>query len=307
MNQLRRYYNQNRKKIWGLIIIIAFAFALLQLVNYFTKVKNQRTVQNANIQQQAKNNTTNTTGATNTSGTSNNTQRTKSNDATDTINQFATYCNKKELENAYNMITDECKEQMFRDIETFERIYYNSTFDNKSKEITIENWADNTYMVTFKESALSAGKNMSKEQHVDYITPVKDGDNNYKLNINSYIGYKKLEKSKESDGIKIEAVSKNTYLNYEEYKIKITNNTETNVVLDKLGTVRSMYIEDSKGVTYPSYNHELTTEMLTVSAGHTKEIDIKFYSSYISNKKINSIVFANMRKANNQIQFKIEL
>ena len=33
MDNIKRYYNQNRKKIWGIIIIIAFAFVLLQLAN----------------------------------------------------------------------------------------------------------------------------------------------------------------------------------------------------------------------------------------------------------------------------------
>ena len=41
MIKLIRYYNQNRKKIWKIILIIFSAFLLLQIVNYFYKIKDE--------------------------------------------------------------------------------------------------------------------------------------------------------------------------------------------------------------------------------------------------------------------------
>ena len=71
--------------------------------------------------------------------------------------------------------------------------------------------------------------------------------------------------------------------------------------LDNISNTESLYIEDSKGVKYPYYNHELTTPMITVSAGQTKEITIKFYSSYVSTKKIERIVFSNIMLKNGEL------
>ena len=67
----------------------------------------------------------------------------------------------------------------------------------------------------------------------DYITIVnKDG--NKKLNINRYIGRKILNKSKDSDNIKTEVLYSDRYMDYEIYKIKITNNTDNTILLDIL-------------------------------------------------------------------------
>lgn len=306
MNQLKSYYNQNRKKIWGFIIIIAFLFTLLQLVNYFAKVQNEKTIQQAIYNESTLDNSVNSVNGTNTSQNYNN-QTSKKETETDTIKKFASYCNKKDLENAYNMITNECKDQMFNNLETFERLYYNSAFENKTKEVVIENWSNHTYLVYFKESALAIGRSTTENQKGDYITVVTDDEDNYKLNINSYIGYKQLNKSKEDNNIKIEVICKNMYMNYEEYTIKVTNNANKEIILDTLQNVDTLYIEDSKGMNYSSYTHELSKELLTISKGHTRELNIKFYNSYSSDKKIKSLVFSDFWKNNEQTKFKIDL
>ena len=60
MNNLKRYYNQNRKKIWGIIIIIAFVFALLQVANGIARSNNNKRIEQAKIQlENSKNNAEN--------------------------------------------------------------------------------------------------------------------------------------------------------------------------------------------------------------------------------------------------------
>lgn len=306
MGKLRRYYNQNRKKIWQIIIIIGFAFLMLRLANFIAKKQNEQNIQNVTVRQQA--NAKNNIVQGNTSqGNSSNTQVNKKTTETEVVKQFISYCNKKDLENAYNMITDECKEQMFNDIETFERIYYNSAFEGKSKDVVVDNWTNHTYLVYFKESALSTGKAKDENQRGDYITVVKDKDGNYKLNINNYIGYKEINKTKENQNIKMEVICSNAYMNYEEYKIKVTNQSDEEIILDRLTGTESIYLEDSKGMKYPFYGNELSIDQLTIPNGHTKIINIKFYNSYSSSKEIKTIVFSNLIKNNNQINYKIEL
>ena len=57
---LIRYYNQNRKKIWGILIIIFSALILLQLVNYIYKM-NREKEDNENSNNQIEKAITNTT------------------------------------------------------------------------------------------------------------------------------------------------------------------------------------------------------------------------------------------------------
>lgn len=313
MNKLRRFYNQNRKTIWGVIIIITFAFALLQLANYIARTNNEKEMQKIIAQKEQQNkakteNQTKNTEQTNTVVANSNTQSssTNKNIKTDTIKQFITYCNKKELENAYNMLTDDCKKEMYNDIETFERLYYNGNFENTIKETEITNWSNNTYLVYFKESALSTGKIKDENQKGDYITVVGEKENGYKLNINSYIGYKKINKTKTKENVKIEVIGKNIYLDYEKYDIKVTNEGDTRVILDTLDNIRSIYLEDINGIKYPSYSNELIGENLVVDKKQTKNISIKFYNSYISDRKITSLTFSSMRIDNKSAKYIIE-
>ena len=309
MNNLRRYYNQNRKKIWGIIIVIAFVFVLLQLANELVKNKKQKEIRQAQILAEQQNTTEENSSKIVSSDVTNydSSRRTKQSTATDTISEFLSYCNNKELDKAYEMISDECKEQMFNDIETFERIYYESAFENRIKEFSIEKWINNTYMVKINENALANGKSSRDNQKTDYITPVKDDNNNYKLNINNYIGYKPLNKKKEQDGIIFEVLGRHIYFNYEEYVIKVTNNTTSEIQLDQLDTTRSLYIKDSNGAVYPAYKHELSPELLTFSGGHTRQLNIKFYSTYSSTKNIKQLVFEEIKQSNNLKEVIIEL
>lgn len=308
MNRLIRYYNQNRKKIWGIVIIIASAILLLQLVNYFYKVENQKRLEGSKQEQKELSFTnTNTTKVTDDNSVVTGKQKTKNDleTASNIIDTFISFCNEKEIEKAYNLLTEDCKAQMYDNIEAFEQAYYNNVFEGETKIANIENWHDDTYKVKIMGNMLTTGKKEENPKQ-DYITIVKENNEN-KLNINGYIGKKDINKMTEKDNIKVEVVSKNTYKDYETYTVKVTNKTENAILLDSRSEARSLYIKDSNGMTYSSYSHELTEPMMTVNPANTKEITIKFYSAFISNKKIEEIVFSDVVLFNGQLTEKIEV
>lgn len=306
MNHLIRYYNQNRKKIWGIVIIIASAILLLQLVNYFYKVENQKRLEGNNKRQEEPSISTNTTMLTENQSvvTGKKVETKKLKTATNLIDEFISYCNNGEVEKAYELLTEQCKEQIYSNLEIFEQAYINNVFEGKQKKASIENWYDNIYKVKIMEDMLSTGKSDGKVKQ-DYMTIVEE-NNGYKLNINGYIGKKEINRTTEKDNIKMEVVNKNTYKEYEEYTIKVTNNTEDIILLDGRTNVKTLHLQDSKGGTYSSYSHELTEPMLTIEQGKIKEITIKFYSTFISSKKIEAIVFSDLILRNGQLTEKIE-
>lgn len=299
MNQLIRYYNQNRKKIWGILIIIASALLLLQIVNYFYKVNHEKaiTVKNITTEEKPTKATTLTTNQSVVTGENIDSKHLQ--DGTTIIDSFISYCNHKELQKAYDLLTDECKTQMYETLEVFEKAYYNNVFKGESKNCTIENWIGDTFKIKITEDILSTGKTNNGYAKQDYIT-IKKVDDEYKLNINNYIGYTQINKETNQNDISMEVVSKNTYMEYEEYTIKVTNQTENTILLDRRLDAKTLALQDSKGVSYSSYSHELTESMLTLLAGQTKEITIKFYSTYVSTKDIKYIVFSDVALYNEQ-------
>lgn len=289
MEGLKRFYDQNRKGIWIAVIVIALFIILLQLINSFVADENENNTNSMNLNSSTVNtgnrNVTVTSG--NTSALGESVSKASVEKDSQVITAFFDSLNNGKLEDAFNMLTDECKEEMFSTADDLREYYYNNIFDGERKSFEIENWANKTYKVDIVPDMLATGKSNNDEVMQDYITV-----NNGKLNINNYIGRTNIEKSKEKDGVTITVNYKDTYMEYEKYNITVQNNGKTGITLDSLDNPDTMYIEDRNEVKYSSYNHELTKEQMTTNVGETSTIEIKYYSTYESTKDIRRVVFS---------------
>ncbi len=296
MNKFVRWYNQNRKTIWKGIGIVALIILIIQLLNYWVKRNNEKELEAAN-QIQVTNNlkeyNTVSVGeeySTLTGESLSNNQLSQ----IEVIDMFVEYCNNGKVEEAYNMLTDECKDEIYREQRIFEETYYNEIFLNTQRNVVVENWISNIYKVNYNEDFLSSGKYSTENTKQDYITIEQQEDDTYKLNINNYIGRKELNKSHEKNEIYMEVLEKDTYMDYEIYTIKVQNNSNSTVKLDDGQNIKGMYIEDDNGSQYGAYTHELTDVDLIVSPRETKQIQIKYYSRYSSEKHVTNLGFARM-------------
>ena len=300
MHKLRRFFYQNKYQILGVLGVIFFIFIVIQLINFWARKSNDNKVSNINANTTVVNENTTGVISEKSAVTGKEISKKELQSETSIINNFIEYCNKQDIENAYNLLTEECKKQVYNNsIDVFKQSYYKDVFNGEKKNCTIENWVNDTYRVNITGDVLATGK-VDEYSKQDYIT-VKEIDGDYKLNINNYIGYFEINKKTTENDSTIEVIGKNTYKDYEEYTMNVTNNTKKMMQLDNISNTESLYIEDSKGVKYPYYNHELTTPMLTVAVGQTKEVTIKFYSSYVSTKNIKHIVFSNIMLKNGQM------
>ncbi len=297
MNRLVRWYNQNRKAIWKTIAIVVIIIGVIQLINYYYKVRNEEQLNTANTQIQNTKTTNNNYNSVRVDDDNSSLTGEKISEGQKTeiqvIDDFINFCNEKNLQEAYDLLTEDCKEELYPTLENFEQSYYNNLFTNGKKNVSVENWVNNIYKVSIKDDFLSTGKYSKENTIQDYITVI-DKDDEYKLNINGYIGEKEINKSKEYENVTIEIENTNAYMHYQIYKIKVTNHTDYTMLLDDGVSIDAMYIEDSNGNKYSAYTHEINSAELKISPRETKEISIKYYSKYGSDKKIDKVVFSRM-------------
>ena len=156
-------------------------------------------------------------------------------------------------------------------------------------------------MFKFNEDFLGTGKYTKENTKQDYIT-VEEENNTYKLNINNYIGNKEINKSTEKNQVQIEVLEEKTYMDYQIFKIKVKNNSQSDIRLDDGQDIKAMYIEDKNGIQYSAYTHELSDAQLRILPKTSKEITIKYYNKYSSNRKIKKIVFSKIILNNNSNQ-----
>lgn len=300
MYRLKSFFNRNRKQILLAIIIIASIIILIQLLNYFTmrQIEEENSNNAINVNSSRNNSSTitisNTTTASKDSAISGGSVSTSTLQSdTEVIDQFIEYCNNGQIEEAYSMLTEDCKNQMYPNIEAFEESYYNNIFNGYRRTANIQNWTGSTYLVRMVEDMLSTGKYNNGEAIQDYIT-IESENREKKLNINNYIGNYEINDTIEEEGIEITVTSRDTYMDYKIYNLEVTNNTDKTILLDGLRDPKSIYIEDTNNVEYSSYNHELSEGELLVNNGSTQNISIRFYSSYVSTKTINTLVLSDV-------------
>lgn len=292
MNKIVRFYNQNRRKIFIIIIIIAFLFVFLQLLDNILERKNEYQSDTMNKTENIENENILISGKSISTGDK--ISNLKLQEDSEIIKKFIEYCNNKNLEDAYNLLTDECKQEMFPNINDFTNIYYTSLFNGETQYYTVENWSGSTYEVNFVGDILSTGKVNDIKNKQDYITIVKQKNDNYKININNYIGRIMLNKETERDNIIINIESKDIYKDYEIYNLSITNNTSNIISFDMIDDSKSIYLLDENNMKYYFYNNEIIQSKLIIQNGFKNSLKIKFNNSYNSTRNIKMLVFSKM-------------
>lgn len=288
MNKLIRLYNQNRHLFWIIILTIIAIIAIVQILNNFVvQKKDEETMENEqNIV------STNTTNKINSNYAVVNGKEVKTN-KTKIIDKFLDYCNNQEIEEAYELLSKECKQILYPTLNDFKEKYYNRIFSSK-KTYLCQAWIVDdslyTYKIDFTEDMLSTG-NVPKSSIIDYYTVV-DEDGASKLNINKFIGIKPINVTKTNDNITVNIIRKIIYMDYEIYDIKVTNKTKSTIMLDDLQSPKNIYIEDKNEQKYLWYIHEILEDEITIKNGFTEDIKLKFNKSYNPNNEAVKMIFS---------------
>lgn len=296
--KIAEWYIGNKSKILMAIFVVVVVVLISIIVNILNSLRKNNTVENVelgtNIQQTDTSigNFTDIYVEDNESVVTGESIGSSHINTIGTIEQLVQLCNEQKVEEAYNLLSDECKEEVYPSLESFRNNYYNTIFNGKKKNISVENWANNIYKVTFEDDALSTGVYTAEGAIQDYITVVSTDNNEFKLNINNYIGRREINKTNNAvSGVEITALNTDTYMDYQTFTFRVKNNTNKTILLDDKFSTDNMYITDSNGNQYTAYIHELSEAQLTVTPGETKDVTIKYYSRYGTTKTITQIIF----------------
>lgn len=217
------------------------------------------------------------------------------------INTFIDYCNNGNVEEAYNLLSSDCKEALYNTKEDFINYYYNEVFATK-REYNLQSWISNgnyhTYRVRMIDDIMSTGDYENSSNFQDYMTIMKDGNNKY-LSIGQYISKEELKnKTQETDELLVSVDSAETYISYVEYSFSIQNKTDKVILMDTLENVsETMYLELSNNLKRTCNAEGLSNISLRIDPYCTKNIKIKYNKSAgASDNKVKKIHFLNVIK-----------
>lgn len=293
MNRFIRFYNQNRKSIIIGIIAIVFIIAIIQVLNNVS-------MQQLNLQANQIKNQVNVTNENNYVEQNNallsSDKRTSKDkqESAETVDSFLSHCINNEIEEAYSMISADCKKIFYPSLDAFRVKYFEDMFgENKKYSFQLWSGADaNVYLIKIHDNMLATGQIASvKNYKEDYYSVVKE-DDTYKLNINNFIGIVHRNKEEEKKEIKIEITDSEVYMDYEIYNIIVTNNSNNNIILDTRENTNTTYITTNSGANMEAMLYENYEEDLKVESGESKNIKIKFSNSYQEDIKASSLTFS---------------
>ena len=291
MYKLISWYNQNRRKFWALVFAIGImamiSWRLIYMATDNTRTSTPTTEQTSKIDANTLNSITMQSQKSAISGqTATTTEKQIS-----VVDKFFDYCNLGNVEEAYKLLSEECKEEMYPELKNFQEMYYNSVFRNGKRNVTVENWIGDIYRVELKEDFLSTGKYSEENSMQDYITIVKDNEGNNKLNINKYIRRVDINKTETSGNVDIKVIKKDVYMDYEIYTLEVKNNTENQIALGRVQDSDFSYLIDQNELQYRAYTNELSQPQITFTAKQTKNVQIKYFNQYSSSRRITALVF----------------
>lgn len=214
------------------------------------------------------------------------------------IEEYVNYCNSKDYESAYNMLTDECKEYKFENKFEMFKEYIDYIFI-KQMAYSIQDYSnkDNIYIynVTISEDILATGMN-NDDSDIKYeekmvITKEKD---DYKLSVGGFIKSEDMQVVSENNDMKIYIDKVVTFYDKVIYTIRIKNNTDYVIMLEREGE------ESSIGL---SLNGDMRSEIIdnygnnekVIYPGNTKTIEISFSKFFDETREATSIIFNKVR------------
>lgn len=285
MNGLMRFYNQKRYIIWLFALILIAIIVLIQIINGFVS---KREIQISNSDK----NTVRTDIDNNYSII---TKEEVKEEISQIIEEFLDYCNNKEIEKAYELLSNECKKVLYPTLEDFANKYYYKLFNEKRnyiKQAWIRDGKRVIYKVDFVEDMLATGT-AANTSISDYYTVINNNDK-YELNINKFIGTEDISKSETKNNITIKINKKRIYMDYEIYELEIKNNSRYGIMLDSLENSNTVYLEDENNQNYYWYKTEILEEDIILRKAQGRTIEIRFNKEYKPTKKVKKIIFSNI-------------
>lgn len=272
MHKILRYIRQNRAKLIGIVVFILFAYTIIRTANeaYIEKGKDELESSKNQVVTIERDSTVNLSDK----------------NCIKIINEFLNSCSNGKYEDAYSYLSKDCIDNLYNSVEDFENDYCIAKgINKKGYSVKKSDISQYTYIIEFN-NMLSSGKANTTLTY-DYYTITVENKHDIKLNINSFVKTKNINKSAQLGGLKVVIQSCNIYKDYQEIVVTFFNDNENAI---KIGNNVYVVNESNKKITQSS------KESKAVKSKDELVVKYKFYQSKLQN--LNKLVIGDIRSSN---------
>jgi len=215
----------------------------------------------------------------------------------DLIDDYVNKCNNKDYEEAFKLLTDDCKTNLFNDsLDEFTQ--YASSVFSKKKRYSIQNYSNYggyyIYNIKLIDDIITTGLTNQTYAYYEEKIAIKKEGNNLKLCVNDYMGHKELKNIAEDDYLKIRIETKEQYYSYEIYTVKVTNKTDKQAILYDGIVGGEIYLISGTDKRSPT----LINAPLILAPGETKTARITFAKYFDESTPADHLTFDKIRIMN---------
>lgn len=193
------------------------------------------------------------------------------------IDDYMTYCNKKQYEQAYNLLDESTKEKFYPTIDEFKT--YVDEYFSRLKRYSYQNMSnvdnDYVYQLNIFDDVVAYGADAMPTQEIVYVV-LKKSDNGSKLGLNGYVETNKRNKEYTVGDIKITVNSEEVYYDHMLLNITLENNSDQYLVWS---TTDIAYVIDGKKRVEYNVKHNFR-EFLFVTPDVPVTLNLYFEKSF---------------------------
>ena len=265
--KIRRFFRRNKKKI----IIILIVWLIIIIINFYFKYRTVNVVPQTTYEPHSP-----------VIDTTDKVPEKYKKPISNLIYNFFEYCNNKDYESAYNLLSSEFKDRYCKDIEQFKE-YVDITFNTK-KIYNIQNYSNlnNTYVyrVRFLEDILASGTTDDYSYREDKFV-IKEENGVLKISLNGFCGSEEKDIDVEDSNMEIKILKK--YMLYDEasYEVQIKNKTDNFILLTDSTTDNEIQLEFPNETRYANY---IENSNIVILPNTTKTFEFTF-DEYFDDRK----------------------
>lgn len=167
-----------------------------------------------------------------------------------TIKEYIDYCNNKEYEKAYEMISPNARKMVYPTLQDF-KMYVDYVFSQK-RIYSIQNYSnrDNVYIyrVRISEDIMATGLTYTESfKYFEEKFTFTESNGKLIMGVKGYIADEELDTIYEDQYIRISVANKNTTYDEETYTIKIRNKTDYTIVISNDEYAQEIQLETERG------------------------------------------------------------
>ena len=218
----------------------------------------------------------------------------------DFIAEYVEYCNNGEYEKAYNMISDDCKNNYFLNFSNYKEYVQNKFYTKRKYSVQSYSKYNDKYIYNLRlfDDFMATGlTNSTYRFQEEKITASYDENNKIVFCVGNFIAKETMEGVQENDYLKVDIVDRILCYNYEKYTVRFTNRCDHTVVIQD-GNAGEEEVLLDVGQDYRGNENSLLQKII-LRPGESKEVPLLFRKFFDDNNESKSIVLNNVRIMDN--------